>query len=387
MKRISSIDVVRGIAMIIMALDHVRDLMHINSVDQSPTDLGSTTPLLFFTRWITHLCAPIFVFLAGTSAFISLKNKYNFVETKRQLLFRGVWLILLEFTVVNFAIFFDIGFHTVLFEVIAAIGFGFVMLSFLLKVSSNKLGVLGIAIISCHNLLPLIPFEDTSILKAILTPLFGPTAIPIFAGKVLVIGYPPIPWFGIMLAGFACGKYFYLEINNRKRVLTIFGFAALALFISIRSLNFYGDSVNWIPQESGLFTLLSFVNITKYPPSLLFCLVTLGIMFLLLVLADSLPPYLKKIATTYGKVPLFYFIFHFYLIHFITLAVLFLQGFHWSQLEFSTGTFGRPNGIKSGLPISIIYVIWIVIVITMYKPCIWFAKYKATHKYWWLKYM
>jgi uncharacterized membrane protein len=373
--------------MIIMALDHVRDLMHINSIDQSPTDLASTTPLLFFTRWITHLCAPIFVFLAGASAFISLKSKNNFVETKRHLLFRGLWLILLEFTVVNFAIFFDFGFHTVLFEVIAAIGFGFVMLSFLLNVSSNKLGVLGIAIISCHNLLPLIHFEDTSILKATLTPLFGPTAIPLFAGKVLVIGYPPIPWFGIMLVGFACGKYFYLEIINRKRVLMIFGFTALTLFISIRLLNFYGDSVNWIPQKNGLFTFLSFLNITKYPPSLLFCLVTLGIMFLLLALADNLPTYLKKIATTYGKVPLFYFIFHFYLIHFITLAVLFLQGFHWSQLEFSTGTFGRPNGVKSGLPISIIYVIWIVVVITMYKPCLWFAKYKATHKYWWLKYM
>ena len=167
MKRENSIDIVRGIVMIIMALDHVRDLMHIDSITQSPTDLSTTTPFLFFTRWITHLCAPIFVFLAGTSVYLALNRKNNFAETRQHLIKRGFWLLLLEFTVVNFGLFFDIGFHTLLFQVIGAIGFGFILLGLLLKIPTKQLGIIGLIIIFGHNLLVLIPFAEGSILKAI----------------------------------------------------------------------------------------------------------------------------------------------------------------------------------------------------------------------------
>ena len=158
MKRISSIDATRGIVMIIMALDHVRDLMHVNSITQSPTNLETTTPILFFTRWITYLCAPAFVFLAGTSAFISFKNKNNFLQSRNFLLKRGVYLVVLEFVVVNFLMYFDPGYHTLIFEVIATIGFGFIVLSFLLKLSSKTLAIISLAIIFGHNLFSLIPF-------------------------------------------------------------------------------------------------------------------------------------------------------------------------------------------------------------------------------------
>ncbi|MCZ8215834.1 MAG: heparan-alpha-glucosaminide N-acetyltransferase domain-containing protein, partial [Cyclobacteriaceae bacterium] len=157
MKRLESIDAIRGFVMIIMALDHVRDLMHIDSITQSPTDLTTTTPLLFFTRWITHLCAPIFVFLAGTSVYLLLQKKGNEAEVRKLTIKRGLWLILLEFTLINFAIFFDVGFNTLLFEVIASTGFGFIILSLLLKVPSKYVGLLGLVIVCLHNALPLIP--------------------------------------------------------------------------------------------------------------------------------------------------------------------------------------------------------------------------------------
>ncbi|MBF4506043.1 DUF1624 domain-containing protein [Flavobacterium sp. JLP] len=386
MKRLPSIDIVRGIVMIIMALDHVRDLMHIDSITQSPTDLATTTPLLFFTRWITHLCAPTFVFLAGTSVYLSLKNKNNLQETRQHLLKRGLFLLLLEFTVFNFGLFFDIGFHTLLFEVIATIGFGFIVLSFLLKVRSQILGSIGLVIIFCHNLLPLIPFSENSVLKTILSPLFGPVVFP-FSGRVFIMGYPPIPWLGIMLIGLAAGKFFEMAEERRKKIFIKIGFSAIALFAIIRFINIYGDPALWAVQKNALFTFLSFMNVTKYPPSLLFGLITLGIMLLLLAFADQFNNGIKRVTSVYGKAPLFYFIVHFYVVHILTLIMLLIQGFNWSQFEFATGTFGRPKDLESGVALWAIYLIWIFVVILLYKPCEWFGNYKANNKYWWLRYI
>ena len=373
--------------MIIMALDHVRDLMHVNSVTQNPTDFSTTTPILFFTRWITHLCAPTFVFLAGTSAYMSLKNKNSLSDTRQHLLKRGLFLILLEFTLVNFAIFFDVGFHMLLFDLIASTGFGFIALSLLLKLPPKQLGIIGLVLIACHNLTALIPFGESSIVKLILTPFFSPTAIPLFAGKILVMGYPPIPWLGIMLLGFACGQYLEMANEKQEKRFTQAGIGALVLFSLIRFINIYGDSLPWSSQKDALFTFLSFMNVSKYPPSLVFCLVTIGILFLLLAFSERLSSTLKNILTVYGKVPLFYFIVHFYLIHVITLVVLWCQGIHFAQFEFATGTFGRPKDIASGLPLWGVYVVWIAVVIALYKPCQWYGQYKATHKNWWLAYL
>lgn len=387
MKRESSIDIVRGIVMIIMALDHVRDLMHVDSLIQQPTDLATTTPLLFFTRWITHLCAPTFVFLAGTSVYLSLKSKNNFTASRQHLIKRGLWLILLEFTVVNFGMFFDIGFHTLIFEVIATIGFGFIVLGLLLKAPSKQLGILGLLIIFCHNLFPLIPFAEGSVFKTILTPFFGLTAVPLFAGKVFVVGYPPIPWLGIMLVGFATGKFFEWEEEKRNKLFVRIGLSALILFIAIRFVNVYGDPALWASQKDSVFTFLSFMNVSKYPPSLLFCLATLGISFLLLAVAAKFNDRVKNVTLVYGKVPLFYFVVHFYLIHLLTLAMLFFQGFSWSEFEFAGGTFGRPKDTESGLSLWTIYVIWVSVVVILYKPCAWFGAYKAKNNYWWLRYI
>jgi uncharacterized membrane protein len=387
MKRIDSIDFTRGLVMIIMALDHVRDLVHVNSITQNPTDLSTTSPALFFTRWITYLCAPTFVFLAGTSVYISFQNKGSVSESRKFLFKRGLWLVLLEFTIVNFGIGFDAGFHNLLFEVIATIGFGFIFLGLLLKLSSKTIAVTGLVIIFSHGLFPLIPFAKDSILNPILSPLFQPGAFRVSSRTNFIMGYPPVPWLGIMLTGFASGKLFELSAGNRKKRFLQIGLGAVLLFTVLRFINIYGNPVLWAAQKNALYTFLSFMNLSKYPPSLLFCLITLGIMFLVLAFAEQAKSRFTAIVDVYGKVPLFYFLVHFYLVHILMIALMFLQGFHWADLDFASGTFGRPKAAISGVGIGGVYLIWIAVVLVLYKPCLWFGKYKATHKQSWLKYI
>lgn len=386
MKRITSIDFTRGVVMIIMALDHTRDMMHINSLTQSPTDLNTTTPILFFTRWITHFCAPTFVFLAGLSAYLSFKNKNNVAASRRFLLSRGIWLIILEFTLVNFAVFFDLHFSNFIFEVIAAIGFGFIILSLFLKVSVKTIGFIGLFIIFSHNAFSLIPFADGSLIKTILSPLFVPGAFPIASKITFVMAYPVIPWLGIILAGFATGKLFHRSLIERKKIFLKIGLVALILFIGIRFINIYGDPVPWASQKNILFTFLSFINVTKYPPSLLFCLLMLGGMFLVLSFAKGLKNRFSNYVIVYGKVPLFYFLVHFYLIHLLMLAMVYLQGFKTSELIFGFN-FGRPQE-GSGVSLFVVYLVWIGVVIILYPVCKWYGKYKAMHREkTWLRYL
>ncbi len=386
MTRIRSIDFARGIVMIIMALDHTRDLMHIASLTQSPTDLATTTAPLFFTRWITHFCAPVFVFLAGTSAFLSFKNKNDVIASRRFLLSRGIWLVVLEFTLVNFGMFFDIHFSVFIFEVIAAIGMGFIVLSFLLKAPIKLIATIGIGIIFCHNLFSFIPFENDSVIKSILSPLLTPGAFPISSTTTFVIAYPPLPWLGIMLAGFATGKLFLLSPAKRKKIFFQLGLIGLSFFIIIRFINIYGDPAPWSVQKNALFTILSFLNVTKYPPSLQFCLLTLSAMFVVIAFAEGMKNKFNDFIIVYGKVPMFYFLVHFYLIHLIMFAMVYLQGFHSSQMVFGFN-FGRPKE-GSGVNLWIIYLIWLCVVIVLYPLCKWYGTYKTLHKEkQWLRYL
>jgi uncharacterized membrane protein len=364
--------------MILMALDHTRDMMHVDSLTQSPTDLTSASPELFFTRWITHFCAPTFVFLAGLSAFLSFKNKNDIAASRQFLLSRGIWLIILEFSLVNFGIFFDMHFSNFLFDVIATIGFGFVMLSLMLKISVKTIGIIGIVIIFCHGIFSLIPFSNGSLIRVILSPLFLPGAFPITSKITFVMAYPPIPWLGIMLAGFATGNFFQLSSLKRKKSFLAIGLSALTLFMMIRFINIYGDSIPWSTQKNGLYTFLSFINITKYPPSLLFCLLTLGVMFLILCFSEGLKSKFSDFVIVYGRVPLFYFLVHFYLIHLLMLAMVYLQGFKTPDLIFGFN-FGRPKS-GSGVSLFVVYLVWIGVVIVLYPVCKWYGNYKAKHK-------
>lgn len=372
--------------MIIMALDHTRDLIHLTSVSQSPTDLLTTTPALFFTRLITHLCAPTFVFLSGTSAYISSKNKNDIAKSRQFLFSRGVWLIILEFTLVNFGVWFDLHFNIFLFDVIATIGFAFIILSLLLQTSLKTILIIGLSIIFLHNLVPFIPFDEASLFKKIFMFFFSPTAFPIAGERMFVMAYPPIPWLGIMLTGFAAGKLFERPMQQRKRIFLGIGLASLTLSIIVRAINVYGDSSPWAYQKTALFTFLSFINVTKYPPSLLFSLLTLGIMFLIFSLVEEMKNKFTEITTVYGKVPLFYFLVHWYILHPIMFLIVFLQGYKSSDLLFGFNL-GRPKGV-SGVNLFYVYLIWMLVVVMLYPLCKWYGKYKESHKEKkWLQYL
>jgi uncharacterized membrane protein len=387
MKRIYSIDVMRGIVMIIMALDHVRDLMHTTSLIQQPTNLATTTPALFFTRWITHLCAPVFVFLSGVSVFLSIKRTSDIQATRRFLLTRGVWFIFLEFTVITFSIWFDSRFQVFLSNVIGAIGFGFIILSLLLNCSSRTIGLMGVLIIFLHNLTPLIPGPETSLFKQIVTPLFAQKVYPLSSERLFVVGYPPIPWLGIILVGFALGRYFEMELKRQRSFFLKLGLSAIALFILLRVINIYGDSLAWAPQKNDLFTFLSFINLTKYPPSLDFCLLFLGIMCLIYASIQGIENKWTEFVVVFGKVPLFYFLVHWYVIHLFVFLMLFLQGVKAPDMVFGFN-FGRPIS-GSGIGLAGIYLVWVTVVLIMYPICWWYGKFKQAHwqKKWWLKYL
>lgn len=376
----------RGLVMIIMALDHVRDLLHVTSLTQSPTDLNTTTATLFFTRWITYLCAPTFVFLSGTSAFLSLKNKENLPASRIFLFTRGLWLIVLEFTAVNFGIWFDLKFSFLIFEVIAAIGFGFLILSLLLSLPPRAVGWAGIAILAFHNLISFTPGPDTSLPVKLLSALWTPGVFPYGENKLFFVGYPPIPWLGVMLVGFGAGHYFTLAENKQRAVFLKSGLIAITSFMILRAVNIYGDPARWAAQKSTLFTVLSFFNVTKYPPSLLFCLLFLGIMLLILSLAQGVKNKWTAIVCVYGKVPLFYFLVHWYIIHPLVFLMVSLQGFKPSDMVFGTN-FGRPK-TGSGIELWGVYVVWAGIVLLMYPLCKWYGRYKEHHREKkWLRYI
>ncbi len=387
MKRITSIDFTRGVVMIIMALDHTRDLIHVDSLTHSPTDLATTTPVLFFTRWITHLCAPIFVFLSGSSAYLSFKKKNNLPSSQRFLLSRGIWLVILEITIVNFGLWFDIEFRQLLLQVIFAIGFGFIFLSFLIKYSSKVLAIIAFIIIFGCNLLPLTPFGNNPMPKSILTLFFSPAIYNISPHFLIILAYPVIPWLGIMLAGFATGKLFEIDAEKRKNIFLKIGLGSISLFIILRYLNVYGDPSKWSVQKNNVLTFLSFMNVTKYPPSLLYSLIMLGIMFIVLYFSEGIKNKFTNIIMVYGKVPMFYYIIHIYLIHITLLAILFIQGYHWSDLNFGGAQFGRPQ-LPSGLPLWGVYIVWICIVIFLFPFCKWYGNYKLSHpENKWLRYL
>ncbi len=367
--------------MIIMALDHTRDFLHVSSLEQNP--LLSPDPTLFFTRWVTHLCAPTFVFLSGVSVFLTLKRSNSISEMRKHLLIRGLLLIIMDFTIVNFGIWFDLHFNIFLWNVLSAIGFGLIILAFLLQINAKIIGTIGLLIIFLHNALPFILPEN---IQKTLGFLFSSVVFP-FKGSLLIIGYPPIPWLGILLTGFGAGNLFLKEVATRKKIFLSIGISAILLFLALRWMNIYGDPNLWNDQKTGMMSFLSFMNVTKYPPSLLFCLITLGIMFVVFYFVEGAQNRFMKITSVYGKVPLFYFLVHWYIIHPVLFLILLMQGFSFSEFSF-VDRFGRPQNVESGVSLFWVYFFWMLLVIIMYPLCRWYFKYKSAHKEKkWLRYL
>ena len=388
-KRIGSIDLLRGLVMIIMALDHVRDYFHADSFMFDPLDLDKTNGAIFFTRWITHFCAPVFMFLAGTSAFFMSQRKTK-KELSRFLFTRGLWLIFLELVVVNFGWNFDILFHNIYFITIWALGVSMIALAGLIYLPFKYILAIGFVLILGHNLL------DNTHVPGNTPPAFGWALLHdmnffSWQGRNVLVGYPVLPWIGIIALGYCFGILYSPAFTpeRRKKWLLSIGFSAIALFIVIRFINIYGDPSHWSSQPSGFFTFLSFIQATKYPPSLLYSLMTLGPAVLFLAVTENARNMLSGIISVYGRVPMFYYLLHIYLVHILTIvAAVSFTNYSWKLWILKEPLWFTQTLKGYGFSLGVVWLVWIGIVIALYPLCKWYDRYKQSHKEkWWLSYL
>jgi uncharacterized membrane protein len=382
--RLDAVDLLRGIVMVVMALDHTRDFFHSGALLFDPTDLTRTTPALFLTRWITHFCAPVFVFLAGTGAFLSLSRGRTKKDLSWFLLTRGLWLVVLELTVVRFAVTFEIGLGSGFFvQVIWALGWSMIALSALIHLPLRAVAALGVAMIVLHNLLDRFQGADFGAWRWLWMILHeqGPVGQP--PGLALFVAYPLVPWIGVMAAGYAFGRLLRLEESRRRRILFRLGVGMTLAFVVLRATNLYGDPRPWGAQPRGaLYTLFSFVNTTKYPPSLLFLLMTLGPAVALLPALERWRGRASRFLLVFGRVPLFYYLLHFYLLQVLAVA-------------FAIARYGRnvTNVFAGGLPpgygyrLWVVYLVWAGVVLLLYRPCRRWAELKRRSRSPWLSYL
>lgn len=384
--RIDSVDLLRGLIMIIMALDHVRD--YFGDLAVNPTNLAATTIPLFFTRWITHICAPVFFLLTGTGAYLTLRRMSR-AELSRFLLSRGLWLILLEVTVLRFLFQFNLDYRVTILTVLWALGWSMVCLSGLLHLGAPAATVIGVIMIAGHNLLDGVQAASLGALAPLWNILHSPGFVLNGPDHVALVAYPLIPWIGVTAVGYGLGQTFEWEAVRRRKFLLWTGLAGTLGFVLLRTLNLYGDPARWAVQPSGAFTVLSYLNTSKYPPSLLFLLMTLGPSLLLLRWLDGGTPWLLRPALVIGRVPLFYFLTHFLLVHLLAVVVSVVR-YGDAAGMFQSPTLDRfpitqPPGWPLGLPA--VYLIWIGVVLALYPLCRWFAGLRRRRSDRWLSYL
>src|SRR6185437_14101027 len=388
-QRIQSVDILRGVIMLIMALDHTRDYMHHVAPGVDATNVATTTPILFFTRWITHFCAPNFVFLSGISAYLAGVRRTK-SELSIFLIKRGIWLVLIEIVVMSFALTFNPFYNVIVLQVIWAIGFSMIILGLLIRAPLTVIGVLGGLIFFGHDVLDFVNLPKTGagfvLIKMFFTA-FG-TVLPIGHNHLIFDLYAVIPWTGVMLLGYVFGSLYKSSFDpeRRKKILLITGFSLVGLFLVLRFINVYGDPSQWSVQRNGVYTLLSFLDVSKYPPSLLFLCMTIGPALIALALTEHLKNKVTAVFITYGSVPFFYYILHFYLIRVINIILFFASGYSASQIKSGDSLFWfSPKDF--GFSLAVVNLIWLFVIAALYFPCRWFSKYKKTHNQWWLSYL
>jgi uncharacterized membrane protein len=379
--RLEPVDLLRGTVMVIMALDHVRDYL---GLGVSPTNLAVTTVPLFFTRWITHFCAPVFFLLTGTGAYLSLGRKSK-PELSKFLWTRGLWLIFLELVPLRcLGLQFNFDYHVTLFVVLCTLGAAMIVLSGLIFLPDWAVVTFGVAMILTHNLLDKI--QSTNPIFLIL---HGQGFLLNTPQRVLFIAYPLVPWVGVTAAGYGLGIVYRWPAERRRSFLLRLGLSLTAAFPLLRWTNFYGDPNAWSVQKSTAFTVLSFLNATKQPPSLLFLLMTLGPALLFLWIFDGGFPDILRPVLVFGRVPLFYFIVHLPLIHLIAVGVCYLRYGHiywmFQSPSLERYPFTAPPGW--GLSLPGVYLVWIIVVVTLYPLCMWFSQVKQRRKDAWLSYL
>lgn len=386
--RIYSLDLLRGLVMIVMALDHTRDFLHFDAYVHDPLDLQTTSVYLYFTRWITNYCAPVFVFLAGTSVFLQSLRKSK--EVLSPFLFkRGLWLMIIEIVVVTFAWTFDFTFPVIILGVIWAIGVSLFLMGFIIRLPYYAILILGLTIVVGHNIFDYIDSTHSGFAWDLIRNghFAQHTLLP---GMDVLIVYPFLPWLGLMMVGYGFGKMYTPDYSpvKRKKFLMVSGSLLIAFFIILRMTNSYGNPTHWSVKNSGLFTVLSFLDVFKYPPSLLYLCITIGPALIFLALFENTNNKITKVLSIYGRVPFLYYILHLYLIH-VVCAVIFVVNGH-SLTDPAASVFGIPTYfmvVGEGVSLGVVYVIWILIVAALYPCCKWFSEYKKKKGFWWLSYL
>jgi len=382
--RIESLDLLKGLVMVIMALDHTRDYFHYDSFFIDPTDPEKTNTILYFTRWITHYCAPAFSLLAGISAFLVGQRKSK-KELSLFLLSRGFWLIFIELTVVNFAWKFDIYFSTFYLLVIWSLGVSMIFLAAIIHLKLNQILIVSLIIIFGHNLLDDIAVED-NFLFAVMHQMKG---FEFFGGTQVRVIYPIIPWIGAMSLGYYFGSFYRKTVDPQKRQLTftVIGLVTILLFIIIRLFNEYGNPKHWEQYDTMVQSIFSFLDPSKYPPSLSYLLMTLGPTLLFLGNSEHLKGKVVKYFQVFGKVPFFFYIIHIYLIHFFAAIFAEITNFGWESMILQVFISSTEQLKGYGVNLFQTYLIWIGIIIMVYPLCKRFSIYKTNHKEkWWLSY-
>jgi len=372
-----------------MALDHVRDFFHVQASTGSPTDLATTTPQLFFTRWITHFCAPTFVFLAGTSAYLR-GTKITKAQLSSFLLKRGLWLIIVELVVMSFALTFNPFYNTLVLQVIWTIGISMVLLSLIVRLPMNVILTIGLTIVMFHNLLDYAEAARNDKVGFLWDLLHHGrfTFYKIFSQHSVLILYAFFPWFGVMCCGYCFGQLYDKNFpeGKRKKILIRLGSGIILLFVILRFIDVYGEPIPWSHQRNGIYTFLSFLNTSKYPPSLMYLCMTLGPSILSLAFIEHAQNKIAQFFTVFGRVPFFYYVIHFFYIHLLTVLAFFISGYTSKDIiPRNTPFLFRPDNFGYSLPI--VYAIWFFVIISLYPLCKWYNKYKSTHYHWWLSYV
>jgi uncharacterized membrane protein len=389
-KRVQSIDLLRGIVMIIMAIDHVRDFFHRDAFLYDPTDLNQTSVPLFFTRWITHYCAPVFVFLAGISAHL-----YGVKKSRKELAFflftRGVWLVLAEAFIVTLGTSFNPGFPYFNLQVIWAIGISMIVLAGIIHLRPGAILFTGLLLIAAHNLLDNFHVPGSGPF-AIIWSFLHETGSFVVGGHTFLIRYPVLPWIGIITTGYYLGRFYRPEYDPavRKRLFFLLGTGALLLFLFLRSDNLYGDAAHWSVRDTAVFSIMSFLNVTKYPPSLLYTLLTLGPALIFLAISERPLNSLTEKISVFGRVPMFYYLAHMYLIHGLAVIGAAVAGFRASDMVLLPTRVNAVPALKGyGFDLVFVYLVWALVILLLYPLCKWFDRYKRANvqRKWWLSYL
>jgi uncharacterized membrane protein len=389
MRRLQSVDALRGLVMIIMALDHVRDFFHSAAMSFQPEDLTRTTAALFFTRWVTHICAPVFAFTAGIGAFLWCSRGRTPSQLSAFLWKRGLWLVLLDLVAIRFAMFFSLTSGPIILSVLWVLGWSMVILGFLVRLPLRLVAAGSIGVILLHNLADGVPASVFGSAGWIWNVLHQPGLLQP-GGVAVLTAYPLVPWFAVVAAGFAFGPVAQMDAAGRRGLLFRVGIALTAAFAALRLLNGYGDPRPWSVQQDPVMTVLSFLNTTKYPPSLMFLLMTLGPAMLVWHWLEGVRLKNWNPLLVFGRVPLFYFVLHLYLIHALTFVFAYgrygTTGFLHNPLPSLGGSRDMyPPGY--GYDLAVVYIVWLAVTGTMYFPCVWLARLKERRAHPWLSYV